>query len=682
MSAINQDFGRDRAMDINSLSTNRTQSAIAAGGTVNATGTPAATAEQLQAFQALLGLTGLPGEGVDGELSLDQMGDDTDLQGFSGLTVGEGSADLKGLGEGIAPELRLLLLNQTALVQPGAFGLPSMTGQGIATDGATEGESRLLGAGSLDLTGNGETASTGTEQAGSSLLLMAGVNLGRRTGGFAGGFLNAGGGLAVNGANNAGLSGTGEAGTGLNAADLNTGSGVSGTGVPLPSNVGTGEAANSSAAGASAGAYPNQGGFATDLKPQSAVAATVAQAALSSGSVAGLAAGSTIPAASSPVSGSSGAGNVLQNDKSASIAASGVTVSPQTGSTGTLAASGETSLNAGPAQTESEGQVDVASDDSDDTSSGLPGSRAGRISVTTREKSAEKSAEAPPEQVALEARGARIVQREDRFEAEADSADKRRLGGINGSPAAASSASAAAAESTGAAKPATAGAETPSPKTVAAGERQTVLAKADAGNNPSNDPSQDRSGDKSTASDSILNAAAAAAGQSELQKTDAPDFAQQLANVHKSSRNVYLPQPVPQQVAVNLQKAAQDGVDRLTIQLKPVDLGKIEVRMEFGADGRMRASITAENAQTLDLMRKDSRNLERALQEAGLKTEAGDLSFNLQDGKNTPQQEQEKPRQGRNVAFSLNGLPRLETTGGQQDFNSRTLGPGRVDVRA
>jgi hypothetical protein len=48
-------------------------------------------------------------------------------------------------------------------------------------------------------------------------------------------------------------------------------------------------------------------------------------------------------------------------------------------------------------------------------------------------------------------------------------------------------------------------------------------------------------------------------------------------------------------------------------------------------DGRVRAKITVEKADTLDMMRNDSRALERALQDAGLSTSEEDLEFSLKD---------------------------------------------------
>ena len=91
---------------------------------------------------------------------------------------------------------------------------------------------------------------------------------------------------------------------------------------------------------------------------------------------------------------------------------------------------------------------------------------------------------------------------------------------------------------------------------------------------------------------------------------------------------------VADQVAVNIQRAAGAGQDQITLQLRPAELGRIEVKMDMGHDGKMTAVITADKPETLDLLRNDARTLVQSLNDAGLQTDANSLSFNLkgQDG--------------------------------------------------
>jgi flagellar hook-length control protein FliK len=83
------------------------------------------------------------------------------------------------------------------------------------------------------------------------------------------------------------------------------------------------------------------------------------------------------------------------------------------------------------------------------------------------------------------------------------------------------------------------------------------------------------------------------------------------------------------QVSVQLSKAIQNGDNKIKIQLRPQELGRVEVKLEIANDGRAKAMIIAERSETLDILQKDVRVLERALQDAGLKTDQNSLSFDL-----------------------------------------------------
>ena len=90
--------------------------------------------------------------------------------------------------------------------------------------------------------------------------------------------------------------------------------------------------------------------------------------------------------------------------------------------------------------------------------------------------------------------------------------------------------------------------------------------------------------------------------------------------------------PATMQVAVHVARAASDGIDRITVRLHPAELGRVDVKMEVAADGRVTAMVTAEKSDTLELLQRDSRALERALQESGLRTDSQSLNFGLRGG--------------------------------------------------
>lgn len=81
------------------------------------------------------------------------------------------------------------------------------------------------------------------------------------------------------------------------------------------------------------------------------------------------------------------------------------------------------------------------------------------------------------------------------------------------------------------------------------------------------------------------------------------------------------------QVARNLQK----GVNRFDIRLDPAEMGRIDVRMEVKKDGNVAAHLVVDRPETLDLLQRDSRALQQALNDAGLQANADSLDFSLRD---------------------------------------------------
>lgn len=101
-----------------------------------------------------------------------------------------------------------------------------------------------------------------------------------------------------------------------------------------------------------------------------------------------------------------------------------------------------------------------------------------------------------------------------------------------------------------------------------------------------------------------------------------PDFIAQL-------RQHLQELPAHEQIAVNIQRAMRAGKTHMTIDLSPAELGKIHVKLEIDEEKRVTAAVTVEKPGTLELLQRDVKALERALQEAGLKMERNDLSFSL-----------------------------------------------------
>ncbi|MFX4221445.1 MAG: flagellar hook-length control protein FliK [Thalassobaculum sp.] len=83
------------------------------------------------------------------------------------------------------------------------------------------------------------------------------------------------------------------------------------------------------------------------------------------------------------------------------------------------------------------------------------------------------------------------------------------------------------------------------------------------------------------------------------------------------------------QVAVKLSATAKDGGGKITVRLNPEELGKVDIKMEISKDGHVRAVVSVERQETLDLLQRDAKALERALQDAGLQTDGNSLEFDL-----------------------------------------------------
>jgi hypothetical protein len=244
--------------------------------------------------------------------------------------------------------------------------------------------------------------------------------------------------------------------------------------------------------------------------------------------------------------------------------------------------------------------------------------------------------------------------------------------------AAAAPAAAASAEE-GAPAPAQAGATKPQGELQVKGGGETGPSAVA----PSVDPGNRGSGGQGTSEDRREATARAETVNAALRGADGAgpvphaDFTAHLKAVQQG------PQPpvhALDQIAVKINRAVSDQQDQISFQLRPGDLGRIDVKLEF-TDGRMRAAIVVENPQTLDLLQRDARSLERALGDAGVKTDAGGLSFSLR----------EDPRQafaGREDARSGGG--RSAPVDDERDVDAATaamvtsyvrVGNGRVDVR-
>jgi chemotaxis protein MotD len=143
-----------------------------------------------------------------------------------------------------------------------------------------------------------------------------------------------------------------------------------------------------------------------------------------------------------------------------------------------------------------------------------------------------------------------------------------------------------------------------------------------------------------------------------------------------------VPNPVPftnAALAVEIVSRMRDGLKRFDIRLDPPELGRVDVRLEVDRNGHVATKLMVEKPETLDLLQREARGLERALQQAGLKTDQGGLEFTLRqqadDGAGS-RQGSSVPRPDLLVADESE---RLEAV--IEGYRSVALARGGVDIR-
>jgi flagellar hook-length control protein FliK len=84
-------------------------------------------------------------------------------------------------------------------------------------------------------------------------------------------------------------------------------------------------------------------------------------------------------------------------------------------------------------------------------------------------------------------------------------------------------------------------------------------------------------------------------------------------------------------LAVAIAARAQAGSSQFDIRLDPPELGRIDVRLDVDRNGQVTSHVTVDRADTLQLLQSQQPQLERALEQAGLKTADNGLQFTLRD---------------------------------------------------
>jgi flagellar hook-length control protein FliK len=161
--------------------------------------------------------------------------------------------------------------------------------------------------------------------------------------------------------------------------------------------------------------------------------------------------------------------------------------------------------------------------------------------------------------------------------------------------------------------------------------------------------------------------------------TSAPAYAAATQSATPQAAPVSASQPIPvNAVAVEIASQARAGNSRFEIRLDPPELGRIDVRLDIDNDGNVKSRLIVERADTYDLLRRDQSTLERALQQAGLKTSDNALEFSLRDQGFAQQRDADDRQRGTSAMIAETDVAPSEAANGY----ARLLGArGGLDIR-
>ena len=135
-------------------------------------------------------------------------------------------------------------------------------------------------------------------------------------------------------------------------------------------------------------------------------------------------------------------------------------------------------------------------------------------------------------------------------------------------------------------------------------------------------------------------------------------------------------------VAMEIAASAKSGKTSFEIRLDPADLGRIDVRIDVDRSGQVTSHLTVEKPETLSMLRQDAPQLQRALDDAGFKTDAGGLQFSLRDQSSSGQNSGNDSGRGnaqRMVISEDDGMPATAIAG--RGYGRMLGSSSGVDIR-
>lgn len=133
-------------------------------------------------------------------------------------------------------------------------------------------------------------------------------------------------------------------------------------------------------------------------------------------------------------------------------------------------------------------------------------------------------------------------------------------------------------------------------------------------------------------------------------------------------------------LAMEIAASAKSGKSRFEIRLDPPELGRIDVRIHVDNNGQVTSHLTVERPETLQMLRQDANQLQRALDNAGLSTGNSGLQFSLRDQSSSGQNggNQSNPNAHRLIVSEEDSVP---TTVAGRSYGRMLGASGGVDIR-
>jgi hypothetical protein len=102
---------------------------------------------------------------------------------------------------------------------------------------------------------------------------------------------------------------------------------------------------------------------------------------------------------------------------------------------------------------------------------------------------------------------------------------------------------------------------------------------------------------------------------------------------HLAQSEIALRSPI-EQIKVQISQGIELGQDKISIKLHPAELGKVDVEMDVDKEGKTHVRIVADRSETLEYLRRDSTELQKALRDVGMATDDSNLQFSLNQNQN------------------------------------------------